>query len=191
MQSAVKAFTISFDHTGLFDDSAINCILEEWRTDTEKISLTRKDTLLNHLLCLRSSIRSFAKMKSSTLIEDLPDQFLPFVNAFEEVAPETLADAQIQRSLAWNGDRLFLHYDWVAGEVGRPCLRTLSISSSRVCGVAWVVGNTSVFSNTPHRNQNRASYRNRRPNSRSGDDSTIFPKDSRRVLATSWLPKGR
>ncbi len=39
--------------TGLFDPRAIDRFLSDYRTDTDGISLTRKDTLLNHLLCLQ------------------------------------------------------------------------------------------------------------------------------------------
>ncbi len=40
------------ESAGLLDSGAVTAFLEGWRTDRDPVSLTRKDTLLNHLLCL-------------------------------------------------------------------------------------------------------------------------------------------
>ena len=45
--------TAEIARSGLFDESAVSAFLQGWRTDTDPVSLTRKDTLLNHLLCIQ------------------------------------------------------------------------------------------------------------------------------------------
>ncbi len=38
---------------GVLDPSAVTAFVEGWRSDKDPVSLTRKDTLLNHLLCVQ------------------------------------------------------------------------------------------------------------------------------------------
>ncbi|MAS91805.1 MAG: asparagine synthase (glutamine-hydrolyzing) [Verrucomicrobiales bacterium] len=40
-------------NAGALDEKAVTSFVEGWRTDTDPVSLVRKDTLLNHLLCVQ------------------------------------------------------------------------------------------------------------------------------------------
>ncbi len=41
------------ERTGIFDKKRIQTFVDEYKRDTDSVSLTRKDALLNHLLCLQ------------------------------------------------------------------------------------------------------------------------------------------
>lgn len=44
---------------GLFDEKAVETFLNEYRQDEDPVSLTRKDTIVNHLLCIQILEESF------------------------------------------------------------------------------------------------------------------------------------
>jgi asparagine synthase (glutamine-hydrolysing) len=49
----------SVREAGLLSAGAVDAFLSGWRQDTDPVSLTRKDTLLNHLLCVQILHRQF------------------------------------------------------------------------------------------------------------------------------------
>lgn len=57
-------------------------------------------------------------LKRKARPEGFPEECRPFVTTFERAAPDELARQPRRRSVTWNGERLFMHYDWVGGKSG-------------------------------------------------------------------------
>lgn len=57
-------------------------------------------------------------LKRNVEADTLPVDCRPFVKAFECSAPDELARQPRRRNLTWNGERLWMHYDWVSGQSG-------------------------------------------------------------------------
>ncbi len=61
----------SVGEAGLLDPARVSAFLDGWRYDTDAVSLTRKDTLLNHLLCVQILHHQFvAKASQPSLVGD-------------------------------------------------------------------------------------------------------------------------
>lgn len=51
---------------GLFDPATLSRFIEDYRMDTDSVSLTRKDTIINHVLCMQIMHRQFIAQRPST-----------------------------------------------------------------------------------------------------------------------------
>jgi asparagine synthase (glutamine-hydrolysing) len=50
---------------GIFDPPTLSRFIDDYRADTDSVSLTRKDTVINHLLCLQIMHRQFVAQRPS------------------------------------------------------------------------------------------------------------------------------